>query len=389
MNNVLRSSLILLTAAWLILGPPDVWAQSAEPAGRFVSVVGDVNIVGRDGAQRNAARGGEFREGETIVTGPEALAQLRMADGALLSVRGNTEFNLVRFAYDGKEDRNASVLMSILRGGFRTITGLIAQINRSGYAIKTPSGSIGVRGTHFEVVHVLPQTDQQVAAGTYIRVYEGITTMQSAAGPALQVIRDQTAFAALQATAAPVLVAPPAAIFGRPTPVPRATFQPSPRAEDRGEDRGLKGPAAAPDTLPSTVSPAVSPIEAPRTVSPALVSPIEAPRTVRPTLVSPIEAAPARENPSMPMGDPHPTLVRPIEAAPALQTSPTLIQPVPTIQTAPATTHQPTPALTPIQTAPILQPAVPIQPAPPPSQPEPAIKLPAIPLVPLQIPTKP
>ena len=79
-------------------------------------------------------------------------------------------------------------------------------------------------------------------AGTYTRVFEGITTVQTPGGALLQVVRDQTAFAALQG-GSPTLVAPPALIFGRPTPVPRAA---APQGDAhkavaiKGESRNLK-----------------------------------------------------------------------------------------------------------------------------------------------------
>ena len=235
MRTVLpRYAFVLLGLLAAALGSP-AWAQTEAAAGRFLSVTGEVNVLGRDGAQRTAERGAELRAGETVRTADNALAQMRMTDGSLLSLRSGSEFKLEQFSFAGQGDSNASFVMSVLRGGFRTITGLIAQSNRRGYRITTPAATIGVRGTHFEVVHVLPQTAAPEApAGTYNRVYEGITTFQNPTGVQLLVNREQTAFTALQAGAAPVLVAPPAVLFGRPTPIPRAAA-PLPQAPARAE----------------------------------------------------------------------------------------------------------------------------------------------------------
>ena len=188
--------LLLFAALAAAAGP--VCAQGTE-AGRFLSVVGDVR-VGREGApQRVAQRAAEFYEGESIVTAVGALAQLRMTDGAL---------------------------MSVLKGGLRSITGVIGRQNRERYRIKTATVTIGVRGTDFEIVHVpLQAASPEVPAGTYDHVFEGVTSMENRAGVMLLVSRDQTAFAALQGTTPPVLVAPPAALFGRTTPLPRVTPQ--------------------------------------------------------------------------------------------------------------------------------------------------------------------
>src|SRR5258708_32469071 len=109
--------LMLFAALAAATGP--VCAQGTE-AGRFQSVVGDVR-VGLEGApQRAAQRAAGFYEGESIITGAGALAQLRMTDGALMSVRADTEIKLEKFSYAGEQDRNATFLMPLLKVALRT-----------------------------------------------------------------------------------------------------------------------------------------------------------------------------------------------------------------------------------------------------------------------------
>jgi hypothetical protein len=364
----LRRYVTLVAGLWLIASSGAAPAQS-EPAGRFVSVTGEVSVVASDGTQRAAARDSDFRAGETLVTGDNALAQLRMADRSLISVRGGSEFKLDQFAYAGKADSNASFVMSIVKGGFRTITGLIAQGNRRGYRITTPSATIGVRGTHFEVVHLPPQTaGQDVAPGTYNRVFEGITTMQNPAGAGILVNRDQTAFAALQGNVAPVLVAPPAAIFGRPTPVPRA----KPAATSDGGGREEKARAVAPALQPQTPP---TP-EAVRAAPAPALTPLETAPTIR---LTPLAPAPTVQPALTPLEAPA-TRLTPLQPAPTLQPAPALtplepariLTPVPAPAIAPITPitpltpaqPAPVPAVTPIQRAPVLQPAPVLQIAP-------------------------
>jgi hypothetical protein len=262
-----------------------------DSAGRFLTVVGDVRIMGRDGAARPAERGADLREGETIVTGSNALAQLRMADGAQMSVRPDTEMKLDRFSYAGSEDRQPSFLASIVKGGLRVITGLMARQNRAGYAIRTPSATMGVRGTHFELVHVL-QPQPELLAGTYNRVYDGVTSIQNQSGQQLLVNRDQTAFIALPGNIAPTIVVPPPAIFSRPTPIPGVTQ--GPRPEHKGEQKSLARPGLRQPPV-TTITPSrtlVNPLDTPTTLqtAPTLTSPtLTAPTTttISPTLISP------------------------------------------------------------------------------------------------------
>ena len=300
-------------------------AAFAQGAGRFLSVVGDVRITGADGKTRPAERGAELSEGETIVTAANALAQLRMADGAQMSVRPETEMKLDRFSYSGAEDRQPTFLASIVKGGLRVITGLMARQNRAGYQIRTASATMGVRGTHFELVHVT-QPQPELLPGTYNRVYDGITSIENKAGVALLVNRDQTAFISLPGNLAPQIVVPPPAIFGRPTPVPGVVLrQPAPR-------EAIKGEVARPAVRDATT------VMPPRTIqtTPILTSPTTT--TISPTLDT--STTTIKLDTSTTLTAPTTTTTTTIRTD-SILTSPTTT----TIQTAPLTTT--------IQTAPI------------------------------------
>jgi hypothetical protein len=364
MNAFVRTSLLTFAGLLFAGAGNGAWAQ-AQSAGRFVSVTGDVSLVGNDGSRRTAERGGDIREGDTIMTGPSALAQARMSDGGLISVRADSEFKLEQFGYKGREDRSASFVVSILKGGFRTITGLIAQVNRAGYKINTPAATIGVRGTHFEVVHVLPQiATTDVPAGTYNRVFEGITTVRNPGGPLLQVVREQTAFASLQG-GSPVLVAPPALIFGRPTPVPRAAapqgdahkaaaIKGESRAlqmQDRAfklEDRGLKRgdrPTVVVDLPTESATPLRSvPLTPIDTTTTLQIAPTT---TISPTTTT-ILQSPTTTTTTIKLDTSTSTILSPTT------TTTTTISPTTTLQTAPTTTTTSPTLTSPTLTSPTL-----------------------------------
>jgi hypothetical protein len=334
------------------------WAQAAGPAGRFLSVVGDVKVVGANGAQRPAERSGELREGETIITGANGLAQVRMADSGLISVRADTEMKLDKFAYAGQDDKNASFLASIIKGGFRTITGLIGHANRDGYRISTPTATVGIRGTHFEIVHLPQAPAPNVQPGTYNRVFDGITTFQNRGGASLLVNRDQTAFIGLQGRP-PVLVPPPPAIFGNPTAIPGVVLRGGPQGPGASGQQGQGGTQGAADkaapatqgTTTTTVTPlraAPATLTAPTTtLTPVQTTPLTVSPAVTPVTTTPLTTVPTTPLTVSPAVTPTPTTtITPI------QTTPIMVSPVVTpIQTAPVTT---TPTVTtPATTAPI------------------------------------
>ena len=371
MYGTMKSGIRLLlgVAALLIAAAGPAAAQGSAAAGRFIVVTGEVRVLALDGSARAAERNGEFRSGESILTGANGLAQLRMTDGAAVSVRADSQLKLDAYSYAGSEDRNASFFVSVLKGGFRTITGLIASNNRSNYRISTTSATMGVRGTHFEVVHV-PQPMGDTAAGTYNRVYDGITTMQNRGGAVILVSREQTAFVALPSNLPPVLVVPPAGIFGKPTPIPVLTPQ-SRRDEDGKADGGKPaagvtrdapvakeaGPATTVAPGRGLTAPLLNPIDSPRVmeIAPATttISPnLTAPRTttISPTLTAPATIAPATTTISPILTAPTTTTISPILTAPTTTISPILTAPTTTISpvlTAPAPT-----TTSPILTAP-------------------------------------
>ncbi|MFM9881797.1 MAG: FecR domain-containing protein [Burkholderiales bacterium] len=172
-------------------------ATAAEPAGRFLWVRGAVTIIDVNGESRIAAKHAAVLEGETIRTGPDGLAQLRLVDRGILSLRTDTELALKRYSFEGSSESAGSVLMYLTRGGVRSVTGLIGKINPSAYTLETPTALVGVRGTDHETYHVpLDDGDGRGSPGTYDHVHEGTTVLQ---GPTntLEIKSGQSGFAGL------------------------------------------------------------------------------------------------------------------------------------------------------------------------------------------------
>jgi len=145
-------------------------------AGRFQFVVGDVKVLDTVGKERPARKGGEVNEGESILSGASGTAQILLADGGILAVRPATRMKIDEYKFDGKDDGSERSFFSIVKGGFRSITGLIGKKHKENYGIKTPAATIGIRGTDSETVHVVTPLPG-VPEGTYNKVNTGATVM--------------------------------------------------------------------------------------------------------------------------------------------------------------------------------------------------------------------
>lgn len=164
--------LLLLT---LLLLPS---LAAAQHAGRFLLAAGEVFVV-RGGATVRAALGTPVESGDVIRVGAASDAQIRMSDASIVALRPGTELRIDEYVYSGKPDADSKSFLSLVRGGLRTITGAIGSLHdRSHYEVRTPTASIGIRGTHY----VLVQCDNDCpgsANGTYGGVSDGKIGVQN------------------------------------------------------------------------------------------------------------------------------------------------------------------------------------------------------------------
>src|SRR6185503_2026401 len=114
---------------------------------------GDVFVL-RGASQIRAGTGTPVQAGDTIRLGGSSNAQIRLTDESIISLRQNTTFRIDEYSYAGQADGNEKSIFSLLRGGFRTVTGAIGRLhNRDKYQVRTATSTIGIRGTHYVVVH--------------------------------------------------------------------------------------------------------------------------------------------------------------------------------------------------------------------------------------------
>nr|HNH45382.1 FecR domain-containing protein [Agitococcus sp.] len=120
----------------------------ADVAGRVTFVIGDVTAISSNGTKRVLTKGELLNSGERLETGKGRL-QIRFTDGSLLSLQPNTVLGLDNYTFSRNNPQDGSLLFNFVRGGMRTISGAIGRVNRANYAVKTPAGTIGIRGTAY------------------------------------------------------------------------------------------------------------------------------------------------------------------------------------------------------------------------------------------------
>lgn len=140
-----------LLLAGLLLAAAPSFAQPGTPsrAGTYKDVVGEVFTV--RGAHRLPAQPGDaLQAADTVLTGETGSAAIVLRDGTELVVGPRSNTTLVRYAFDATS-QEGSMLVQLLRGSLRYVTGLIGKLHPDKTEIKTPTLVVGVRGTDFIV----------------------------------------------------------------------------------------------------------------------------------------------------------------------------------------------------------------------------------------------
>lgn len=130
-------------AACLIFVPASAFADAAGSA-KGVTPLADAAL---EGATRTLVVGSDIFIGDQVTTGPKGQVQILFADNTKLVVGPHSSLRIDDYLL--RNDGNAGkFVVDMLSGSFRFATG---NGPKNRYEINTPTGTIGVRGTRFDV----------------------------------------------------------------------------------------------------------------------------------------------------------------------------------------------------------------------------------------------
>ncbi len=164
--------------------------------GKILFVAGPVSI--ERGGVLPANAGDLVEEGDVIVTGDKARAQLLMNDGARIALRSGSRYQIDEFSLPAAvnapvqattANAGGRTVSTLIKGGFRTTTGTIGKDDPDAYQVRTPVGTLGIRGTRYVAVWCVgdcgdapgTQPGDVIDDGLYLGVDEGVITLRSGA----------------------------------------------------------------------------------------------------------------------------------------------------------------------------------------------------------------
>lgn len=93
-----------------------------------------------------------LENGDTIITEKTTYARLKFIDNSEVTLRPNSQFVVHNFQYQPDKPQQDAAQLGLVKGGLRTLTGLIGKRSTpDSYQMQTPTATIGIRGTDYQL----------------------------------------------------------------------------------------------------------------------------------------------------------------------------------------------------------------------------------------------
>lgn len=185
----------------------------AAGAGEVTHLSGLLTVKRADGSSKVLSVKSEVQPGDTLATEQDTYARIKFVDGAEVVMRPASQLKVESYSYDAAKPDSDNAFFSLVKGGFRAVTGLLGKRNRDKVSFSTPTATIGIRGTHFGALfcqadcsNVPSASGKAPANGLHIDVASGAVVLSNGAGQ-VQVGTGQFGFVANSNTS-PTIVPP-------------------------------------------------------------------------------------------------------------------------------------------------------------------------------------
>ena len=105
-----------------------------------------VATASQEGSIRLMGEGTPLYEKDVLTTSNRSVAVIKLQDGSRMTIRPNSVFEIAEYS---QKSGSESLLLNMLKGGLRAISGLISKRNPDAFVLHTSVATIGIRGTDF------------------------------------------------------------------------------------------------------------------------------------------------------------------------------------------------------------------------------------------------
>lgn len=176
---------------FLLIGLLLPFSALAEGVGSITHLGGLLRATRDDGTSRILSVKSEIQEGDTLNTEKNTYARIKFVDGGEVVLRPETVFKVDVYSFRPipTPEHKDNVVFSLLKGGVRSVTGLLGRRNHDAFKMNTQVATIGIRGTHFgallcnnDCANIPTVSGQPPGNGLHTDTASGKTVISNAAG---------------------------------------------------------------------------------------------------------------------------------------------------------------------------------------------------------------
>ena len=184
MKNLKNASLACMICLFL-----PVAACAEGMAGSVTHLSGVLFAARADGTKKMLSVKSEILEGDTLKTEVDTYARIKFTDGGEVVLRPETVFKVEAYTFGVSKQQQDNFFVSLLKGGMRSVTGMIGKRNPTRFQMNTGAATIGIRGTHFgallcnnDCANIPTVSGQPPGNGLHTDTAQGTTVISNAAG---------------------------------------------------------------------------------------------------------------------------------------------------------------------------------------------------------------
>jgi hypothetical protein len=154
-------------------------------SGTVTQLSGTLSVRKADGSVRILSQRSAVDNGDTLNTERDSYAQIRFEDGAQITLKPNTAVKIDNFNFAEQRPQEDSFLYSLVKGGLRTVTGIVGKRSKEKYQLGTATATIGIRGTTFSADDCVNNREADCARldpAVYVGVADGEIVVRNPQG---------------------------------------------------------------------------------------------------------------------------------------------------------------------------------------------------------------
>ncbi|HEX3098255.1 MAG TPA: FecR domain-containing protein [Usitatibacter sp.] len=140
----------------------------------ITSLTGSVSVQTGAAAPRALRQGDEVVQGDTVSTGAASSVVLKFDDGQVAALTANSRMQVTAYAFN-PQAKTGNILLSLVVGGMRAITGLIGHNQPDSVKFRAATATIGIRGSDGMIITDGTRVSVTVTDGAFTFTFAGET----------------------------------------------------------------------------------------------------------------------------------------------------------------------------------------------------------------------